>query len=114
MVMEELKKDQILIMFPDGRLDAQTAQDFETAVIQHIDSGEPLILLDFSKLDYISSAGLRSILTAARSCKEKGGHIALSCLNDQVREILKVSGFSKIIKTFPDQETAIKFLASEI
>ena len=114
MYIQEVKRDEILIMFPDGRLDAQTAHEFEATVLERIESGETSILLDFSKLEYISSAGLRSILTTARSCKEKGGHIALSCLNDQVLEIFKVSGFSKIIKTFSDQETAIKFLMSEI
>jgi anti-anti-sigma factor len=68
-------------------------------------------LLDFSKIDYISSAGLRALLTVVKRLKESGGRLAICLLTDQVREVFKVSGFDAVVEIYPDQESALQKLS---
>jgi len=96
-----------LVITAEGRLDSQSAQDFQKKVLNCIDSGEKSILLDFSMIDYISSAGLRVILTSAKRQKEGKGKLAVCSLVDNVREVFRVSGFETIVDIFPDRETAL-------
>ena len=111
MEIEELKNGYTLVMTPEGRLDAQSAQPFQERILSHIEGGEKAILLDFSKVDYISSAGLRALLTAAKRLKESGGRLAICLLKDQVREVFKISGFDMVVETYPDKETALQKLS---
>jgi anti-sigma B factor antagonist len=111
MEIEEVKNGYTLVMTPEGRLDAQSAQPFQERILRRIQEGEKAILLDFSKIDYISSAGLRALLTAAKRLKESGGRLAICLLTDQVREVFKISGFDAVVEIHPDQETALQKLS---
>ncbi|MCR5456779.1 MAG: STAS domain-containing protein [Clostridiales bacterium] len=95
-----LKVDKIIeggkaVVSLSGRLDTTTAPDFEAAVKESIDSiGE--LTLDFKGLEYISSAGLRVILSVQKSMKHKGGMKVIH-VNEDVMEIFEVTGFSDIL-----------------
>ena len=78
-----------------GRLDTTTAPEFEAAVKESIDSIDELTL-DFKALEYISSAGLRVILSVEKSMKRKGGMKVIH-VNEDVMEIFEVTGFSDIL-----------------
>jgi anti-anti-sigma factor len=67
---------------------------------------EKNILLDFKELEYISSAGLRSVLIAAKKAKELQGKFALACLAKMVKDVFDLSGFSSIIQIYPDIPSA--------
>ncbi|MBC8420467.1 MAG: STAS domain-containing protein [Pseudomonadota bacterium] len=102
------KNKDCLIVTVEGRMDAVTAPEFERCLKEWIDEGETLFIVDFGGLDYISSAGLRSILTIAKSLKLKKGQIALSALRSTVKEVFEISGFSTIIPVFESVEAALK------
>jgi anti-anti-sigma factor len=92
-ITEEKISDAVILRLC-GRLDstsAQTAQDHFVGVIQR---GERHLVLDCERLDYISSAGLRSFLIAAKHLKPAGGRIVLCHTNDYVREIIDLAGFN--------------------
>ena len=78
-----------------GRLDTMTAPELEAELSKSMDGAESLIL-DFSKLDSISSAGLRVLLSAHKAMAGKGG-MKLTHVNEIVQEVFDVTGFSDIL-----------------
>jgi stage II sporulation protein AA (anti-sigma F factor antagonist) len=100
------KVGEVLVMSPAGRLDAHSAPDLQEEVLAHIDGGDTAVLLDMSGLTYVSSAGLRAILVAAKKLQEKSGRFALCGLSDSVAEVFEVSGFSSILDIHPDSASA--------
>ncbi len=78
-----------------GRLDTLTAPDLEKEIMASIDGISELII-DFKGLDYISSAGLRVILSSLK-LMNKQGSMKLVNVSDQVMEILEVTGFTEIL-----------------
>lgn len=79
-----------------GRMDAVTAPDFDQKVGNWIADGEKRFVVDLSELEYISSAGLRSMLSMAKKLKQNQGALALCGLKGVVKEVFDVSGFSSI------------------
>lgn len=84
-----------LTIVPEGRLDTMTAPELEAELSQSMVGAESLVL-DFSKLDYISSAGLRVLLSAHKTMSGKGG-MKLTNVNEIVREVFEVTGFADIL-----------------
>lgn len=78
-----------------GRLDTVTAPDLEAALKEEMPAADSLVL-DFSALDYISSAGLRVLLSAHKTMSQKGG-MKVTHVNEIVREVFDVTGFSDIL-----------------
>jgi anti-anti-sigma factor len=70
--------------------------------------GSKKLAVDFSALDYISSAGLRVLLGAAKQLKASGGSLRTFGLNDSVREVFDISGFSTILSVYPAESDAMK------
>ena len=79
----------------EGRLDTMTAPELEAELKNSMDGIESLTL-DFSKLDYISSAGLRVILSAHKAMSSKGG-MKVKHVNEIVQEVFDVTGFADIL-----------------
>ena len=78
----------------EGRLDTMTAPNLE-AELKNLDGVESLTM-DFSKLEYISSAGLRVLLSAHKAMASKGG-MKITHVNEIVQEVFEVTGFSDIL-----------------
>ena len=79
----------------EGRLDTMTAPELEAELNQSLGSADSLTL-DFSKLDYISSAGLRVLLSAHKAMSAKGG-MKVTNVNEIVQEVFEVTGFADIL-----------------
>ena len=79
----------------EGRLDTMTSPDLEAELKESMPGADSLTL-DFSKLDYISSAGLRVLLSAHKAMASKGG-MTITNVNEIVREVFDVTGFSDIL-----------------
>jgi len=97
-----------IVMSLKGRLDAAASSEFETALSDWISKGHNNFLLNFTDLEYISSAGLRSILAASKKLKERSGKIFLTGLHGPVEEVFKISGFVSIFRVFATAEAALK------
>ena len=104
--------DDITVVSPEGRLDSGSGTAFEKELLDRIDSGARKLLLDFSKLQYISSAGLRIVLLAAKRMKSAGGRMALCSLNRQINEVFEISGFSAILDIAPSHDDAVMRLSA--
>jgi len=107
MEIKTKKDDKGLIVSVNGRIDAVTAPDFEKSLLERISSGETILVINLSELEYISSAGLRSILSIAKVLKAKGGKMMFACLRGTVRDVFKISGFGTIFQIFDTEEEAL-------
>lgn len=79
----------------EGRLDTMTAPELEAELHTSLENADSLVL-DFTKLNYISSAGLRVLLSAHKIMSGKGG-MKVTNVNEIVREVFDVTGFSDIL-----------------
>lgn len=99
--------NDIKVVQIEGKLDSSTSKDAETR-FNDLLKETTKILVDFEKLDYTSSAGLRVFLSTAKQLKAAGGELRLCNLNDIVQEIFDMSGFSSILSVFPSESDAIE------
>jgi anti-anti-sigma factor len=89
-----------------GNLDSTTAPEAQKA-LDGVVAGARTVALDFSSLDYISSAGLRVLLGAAKQLRASGGTLRMFGLNQSVREVFEISGFSAILAVYPTEAEAL-------
>lgn len=93
MNLNQQARGEITIFSPVGRLDSTSSPTLETAVLDRLQAGGRYLVFDLSGVDYISSAGLRVILMAAKKLRATGGNIALSGLHEEVLGVFEMSGF---------------------
>ncbi|HEN21373.1 MAG: STAS domain-containing protein [Deltaproteobacteria bacterium] len=102
------KEEKASVVSVSGRMDGVSAPDFEQKMVSWINEGESNFVVDFGSLDYISSAGLRSILVTAKKLKAKNGRLLLCSLKDTVKEVFEISGFSSIVPIFDSVKAAVE------
>ena len=95
MTIEKKANGTALEIALEGRLDTMTAPELEAELNQSLDSAESLTL-DFSRLEYISSAGLRVLLSAHKAMSARGG-MKVANVNEIVQEVFEVTGFADIL-----------------
>ena len=99
--------NEVKVLAFEGRLDTQTSPDAQQQLTRLIEEGENRFLVNFEKLDYISSAGLRVLLAAAKQLKGTDGELRICSLNEVVREVFDISGFTTIFKVFGSESEAL-------
>ncbi len=107
MKIEKSDKGKFLIVKVSGRLDANTAKDYEDKCSSFLKDKNRMII-DFSELEYISSAGLRSVLSIGKKIKASQGKYVFCNLQPMVKEVFKISGFNSIFPMYDNLEDAIE------
>jgi anti-anti-sigma factor len=102
------KENNAVIVKISGRMDAVTAPEFEKTLSAWIDESEKYFVVDLSSLEYISSAGLRSILIIAKKLKAINGKILLAAMEESVNEVFEISGFNSIIPIHDTVQAAVR------
>jgi anti-anti-sigma factor len=102
------KEKNTVILSIKGRMDAVTTKEFDKTMSDMISMGENNFLINLSALEYISSAGLRSILAVAKKLKEKKGEVMFTGLQGSVEDVFKISGLHSLFKIFETEEQALK------
>lgn len=95
MTINKTMNGSVLTIALEGRLDTTTAPELEAALKTSLD-GVTELVMDFSKLDYISSAGLRVLLSAHKTMMKQGG-MKVTNANEMVKEVFDVTRFSDIL-----------------
>lgn len=88
-----------------GEVDSLTSPDLTSCFKEQMEK-QKNIIADFSEVDYISSAGLRVLLATVKEVRRMGGDLRLTNLHANVAKVLNISGFVRILKVFPDIESA--------
>ncbi len=95
-VVEERDND-VLVLLPVDRLDSTNARAFESIVMDHISKGEQRMIVDFSRLNFISSSGLRVLLIAAKKLSATQGKLVLCDMHEHIHEVFMISVFDQLI-----------------
>ncbi len=111
MEMKSTKEGEVLIFEPEGRIDGTNARDVESAFLDQVRGGELAILIDFSEVDFISSAGLRVLLMVAKEVKSRSGRIELCSMRDYLKEVFEVSGFNAIFQIHGNRSEGLESLS---
>lgn len=98
--------NDIHIVAISGSLDSSSSPEAQKS-LDAVVAGAKKVVLDFSALDYISSAGLRVLLGAAKQLRGKGGTLGMFGLNQSVREVFEISGFSSILSIYQSEAEAL-------
>ena len=106
----ERRHGEVLVITLEGRLDGITCPSMQRYLGELIDRGDYRVLLDCDRLAYISSAGLRVMLIAAKALRKVNGVIALSRLQSQVHDVIEIAGFHILIPIFAQKEDAVAAL----
>ncbi|MCR2802436.1 STAS domain-containing protein [Paenibacillus soyae] len=113
MNIQATEQDGITIIPLEGRLDGGNATVAETAFLQLLSEGKQRFLFDFGNLQYISSAGLRVILVAAKKLRASKGRMVCASLTEQVYDVFEMSGFTTILDIVSTKEEALEKLQAE-
>ena len=96
MNISETRSGDVIQIKIDGRVDTTTSPQLQNAILQAFPKGSKLVL-DFSEVEYVSSAGLRALLIGQKTANSKGGSMTLVNVADAVLQVFKMSGFSGIL-----------------
>jgi anti-sigma B factor antagonist len=105
------EQDGIAIVELAGRMDATTTPEFENATRTLLEAGKQRLLIDMSRLEYISSAGLRGILGLVKALKVCTGKLAFCSLQPMTAEVFRISGFNAMLTVRDSRQEALAALA---
>ena len=105
-ITQERDGDVVVVRLA-GRLDSSAAPAAEERLLAVVAGAAPSVAIDMSALSYISSAGLRVILVAAKKVQQEKGKLALGGLGANVREVFAATGFDTIITIADDAAAAV-------
>ena len=108
MGIDERTLGNVTVIALDGRLDAETAGALEQRWSTLVARGDRRFLLDLDKLSYVSSAGLRVLLLAAKQVRELSGTMFACRLSPRLEQIFLISGFTRLIPTRPSVDGAVE------
>ena len=113
MDINEHRVRDVLIIGMTGTLDTLAARDAELRVLDMIEDEDRQVIINLGKLTYISSAGLRVIVQAAKSLNARSGELKICNARDEVKNVLRISGFHNLIKIYDtESEAFVAFLGS--
>ena len=109
MMMEITVRDEgeTKVVIVDGKLDTNTTPLVESEINALMEGGTKKLLVNFERISYISSSGLRLLLATAQILKGSGGELRVCSLNEMATEVFEISGFSSIIKVFASEQDAL-------
>ena len=106
MIIDVTSDGHISVIRPDGKIDASSSVNFETAMMQLVETGNSNLIVDLNSVSFMASAGLRVLLGAAKKLNKNDRVLRVFGLNGLVRETFEISGFVTIIDVRPDEATA--------
>ena len=107
MEIRQRRSGDVLIADMVGRLDSRTAGPASTELNQLAQGGAGKLLLNVRGLEYVSSAGLRAILVAAKLAQVNGGAMKICDANATVKHVMEVSGMSSLLRLYDTEKDAV-------
>ncbi|HSL30671.1 MAG TPA: STAS domain-containing protein [Anaerolineales bacterium] len=95
-----------------GSVDALTAAELSSVLSNQILDGHANLVVDLIDVEFMSSAGLRTLLGAVKEARSNGGDLRITSTNPGIDKVLKMSGFHNIAKVFPSQAEAVSSFGS--
>jgi len=108
MQLHEIEHPAAAVFQVKGRLDSTSTPELEKQVLISLDRGVRHLVLDFSELEYINSAGLRVLVMGYQRLNPLGGHVVVCGVRDYIAEIFDISGYDRIFSMCADMEGALR------
>jgi anti-anti-sigma factor len=107
--MEIITRDynRVNVLRVVGRIDASTAPQFEEKLHEYIDAGRRLLVLELDGTDFLSSAGVRALISAQKLVKPRGGKVAIAQPSQRVSEVLDLAGLRPLFPIYDNTEAAV-------
>lgn len=103
--VESLKRVDLVKLA--GRIDSSNAEQVDGTFKEIIENGRVNIVVDLSEVNYMSSAGLRALVSALRECKQRRGDVRLANVSERVQEVLSLAGLDSLFESFTDVTNAV-------
>jgi anti-sigma B factor antagonist len=107
MLLEKTQYPDTTIFHLKGRLDASSTEELEHLILVNLEQGMKNLIMDFSELDYINSAGLRILVMSYQRLQPIGGQVAVCGAKDYIAEIFDISGYNRVFSMYPDLDQAM-------
>jgi anti-anti-sigma factor len=107
MEIGEKRHGDVVVISPVGRIDNDTSPTFQDKLLRCVDVASAKVVVDLAGVEYISSAGLRALMMAAKRSKAQNGQLGVAALTPIVQEIFAISRFSHVVKVFDTLENAL-------
>lgn len=114
MDVRTITHEHAIVLVPDGALDTRSAHDFERAAIAAFEQGAHHIVVDFSKVDIVTSAALRVLVMLAKKLKKASRRLVLCSLNEMAQTVLDVSGLAHAFTVAANAQEAIAQLGGPV
>ncbi|HEX8738584.1 MAG TPA: STAS domain-containing protein [Casimicrobiaceae bacterium] len=103
---------EVCVVGVRGSIDGSTAAQLQDTVAREITGNATRMVVDCAGLEYTSSAGLRALLAGVKECRRQGGDLRLAAVSGGVRRVLDLSGFTGILRIYPDVDAAVSSYAA--
>ena len=107
MEIQTVEYKRVSVVSVTGRIDSATAREFESDLNDLTSKGKNNIVLDLGEVDFISSAGLRVLVTTRKAVRSAGGNLVLANPSQRVKETLEIAGLDVLFDEFEDREAAV-------
>jgi anti-sigma B factor antagonist len=101
------QRAHVTVVAVAGSIDALTADALVRAMGEQMHAGNTRLVAAFDGVEYTSSAGLRVLLATLKEARQRGGDLRLAAVQERVLRVLDLSGFTSILKCYPDVGTAV-------
>ena len=101
-------QDGALVVAVEGRIDGANAMEFQRTVHDNLADNKGPLVIDFADLAYISSAGLRVILSVAKALQRRNGQFAICSMSGMIAQIFQISGFDQLISIYATRAEALR------
>lgn len=112
MKLQLSKHEQAAVISVIGSVDALTAAELTSYLNTQVSQGNSRLVLDLGQVDFMSSAGLRAILATLKEARQKGGDLRIAAAQPGIEKVLKMSGFTNILKAFSSSQEALASFAA--
>lgn len=112
MHISQEQQNGIVVVAPRGRVDSTTASALDAHLMEVSKAAQPRIVVDFAEVEYISSAGLRVMLTLAKRVRDAKGALVICSLGDAVKQVFELAGFLPLFSIEGSRDGAVRAVAS--
>lgn len=112
MIKSSIKDGSVFVVSLSGTLEVSRQSQFKESLLKQVQSHPCCLVLDFKEVDFIDSACLGALISAARQLREKGGDIRLSEMNSEVTSVFQITRLDKVFKIFDKSTEAIASYSS--
>jgi anti-sigma B factor antagonist len=103
----EKKEGNVTVILPDGKIDSTSSPEVEKKINELIDRGEKYLVINLAGTDYISSSGLRVMLSSLKRLRKIQGDLKVSCTRPLVRNVFDMAGFTQIFEFYDREDEAL-------